>query len=333
MTFENTALAIDGALLGSSLVRRGEFAATSGSQGIVQKGDLEVNALPVPGIGVQIESGVGIVRNDYQDSPNETYVVSNPGVHTIPSSEMPAASGVARSFILAIVIGDPDFSQAGHPWMGADDPPDGEEQSFEYVRPTLIQVSAGVTELDVAYPALVLARIDIPASTTTILQSYIHDLRTLAQPRQEQQAFVSPSGTWTNGSPVRIPSGAAYNDWGASDYSPSITIPSWASRAIVIASVNGVRLADTSANVAGGIRAKLGTVNGPATPFDFPVGVGATRANLQTGGEFDVSSIAGTTVALKIEGFEDVPGSPSNDQRLALQGGSQQIFDVRFFEE
>lgn len=336
MTFENTAWAIDGALLGSSLARRAEYAAVGGAQGVVQKNDLKVSQLAVPGVGVLVEAGVGLVRNDYQTTPNETYVVSNPDTHTIPAGEMPGASGAARSFILAVVVGDPDFSQTGHPWMGSDDPPVGQEQSFNYVRPTLIEVAnSSVTELNVDYPALVLARIDIPANTTTITNAMITDLRKLARPQQSQEAFVSPGGTWTNAAPRYIPAGSAFADWGPQEYSPQVTVPEWATRAILIVSVNGVRYADTSVNIKGKLRAQLGTSSGPETVFDYEVdaGGGAKRADLMCAGEYDVSGIAGDTVNIRVEGFQDSPGSPTNNQRLRLQNGSQMIFDVRFFEE
>lgn len=331
MTFENTAWAINGALLGSSLARRAEYAAVSGAQGIVQKADLKVHQLAVPGVGVLIDPGVGLVTNEYQTNPNETYVVSNPGTHTIPAIEMPAANPSAKSYIVAVVIGDPDFTQTGHPWMGSDDPPVGEEETFQYVRPTLIEVSAGTTTLNVDYPALPLARIAVPANTTTIIDSYITDLRKLARPRQEQQIFVG--NPWTNASPNYIPSGSAYADWGA-NYQPSVKVPSWAKRAIVVTSINGVGLVDSSVNIAGGIRTQLGTVVGYATAFDLPTGrVGGQRENFQTAGTYDVSSVAGTTQPLRVEGFENVPASPTTNRRLRLQSGSQMIFDVRFFEE
>lgn len=335
MTFENTAWAIDGALLGSSLARRAEYAAVGGAQGVVQKNDLKVTELAVPGVGLLIDAGVGLINNDYQTTPNETYVVSNPSVHTIPAIEMPAASASARSFLVAIVVGDPDFSQTGHPWMGSDDPPVGEEQSFQYVRPTLIEVPAGTTELDVNYPALVLARVDIPANTTTITDSMIVDLRNLARPRQEQQIFVSPAGTYTNASPDYIPAGSQYANW-SPPWIPTVRVPEWATRAIVVASINGVRFSDNTVNIAGGIRTQLGSVVGPATLFDYdadPTKGGQERDNLQTGGEYDVTAVAGTEVNLIVEGYQSKPASPSAQQRLRLQNGAQIIIDVRFFEE
>lgn len=332
MTFANAAWALNGPTTSAALARRAEYAVAR-QQGIVQKNDLKVTQLAVPGVGVLVGDGTCLVLNNYQDEPNEMYVASNPGLHTIPSGEMPASNPSDKSYIVAVVIGDPDFSQAGHPWMGVDDPPVGEESTFSYVRPTIIEVSAGATTLNVDYPALPLARIDVPASTTTIIDSYIHDLRALANPRQSQEIFVSPGGTWTTGSPVYIPSGGAFADWGPAQYAPTVKVPSWATRAIVSARVNGVALADTSANVSGSIRAQLGAVAGPTTPFDIQVGGGAMRLNLEAAGTYNVAGIAGTTAALRIEGYENVPGAPTNNQKLRLIAGSQQIFDVRFFEE
>lgn len=334
MTFDNTAWAINGALLGSSIARRAEFAATSGGQGIVQRGDLKVTQLATPGVGLLVNEGVALVRNEYQDNPSETYVVSNPGTHTIPSGSMPGSSPSARSYILAVVVGDPDFSQVNHPWMGSDDPPIGQEQSFNYVRPTLIQVADDtVTSLDVQYPALPLARIDIPANTTTITDAMITDLRSLAQPRQSQEIFVSPPNTWTAGSPRLIPSGSSFSDWGPQEFKPEVKVPEWATRAIVVVTVNGVRLKDNTVNVAGNIRAQLGSVSGANVAFDYEADSGANRVLLIAAHEYDVTSIAGDEVFVRVEGYQNVPGSPSDNRRLRLQGGSQMVFDIRFFEE
>lgn len=335
MTFETAAWAINGPTLGASLARRAEFAAVGGAEGIVSKGDLKVSQLAVPGVGILISAGVGLVSNRYQTAPNETYVVSNPSTHTVPSGSMPASSPSARSFFVAVVIGDPDFSQTGHPWMGAGDPPVGSEESFAYVRPTLIETTAGATTLSGSYPALLLARIDIPANTTTITNAMITDLRKLAQPRQSQEIFVSGSSTWDNASPRYIPTGTSYADWGPQEFPVSVKIPTWAKRAIVVTSVNGIRFKDTSVNLSGNIRTQLGSVSGAATKFDLEVDAsgGARRMSLQAAGEYDVTTIAGQTVNVRVEGYQNTPASPTNDQRLRLQGGSQMIFDLRFFEE
>ena len=334
MTFANTASAINGAELDGSLIRRATYAAVKTS-GIANSDDLKVQQLSTPGVGIRIAAGSGVVLNGYQSSINEAYVVSNPSEHIVPSGSMPASNPSAKSYIVAAVIGDPDFSQVGHPFMLSTDPPAGTELTFEYVRVVLIEVSAGTTELSVPYPALVLARIDVPASTTTITNAMITDLRKLVLSRQEQRVFVSPEGAWTNASPVRIPAASDYANWGSSEFSPTVEVPSWATRAVVVASINGVRLQDTSVNVTGKIRAKIGSVVGTAVFFDYAIvsGGGALRDNIQCAGDFDVTSVAGTSQVLRVEGYENVPASPTTNQRLALQNGAQMILDVRFFEE
>jgi hypothetical protein len=334
MTFETSAWAIDGALLTSSLARRAEFAAVGDAQGVVNKDDLKVTELDVPGVGVLIGGGVGLIRNDYQDVPNETYVVSNTEEHMFP--DMPGANVAATSWILAVVVGDPAFDQVGHPWMGSDDPPVGQEQTFDYVRPTLIQVgSSSVTTLDVAYPALVLARIDIPANATTITNAMITDLRTLARPRQSQEIFVSPANVWPSSAPEYIPAGSTFGNWGHPTWFPTVKVPTWATRAIIVASMNGVRVKDTTVNITGYVRLQVGSVSGDSAIFDLESDASQSvkRINLQVGGEYDVSSVAGTTVNLLIEGYQNSPAAPTTNQKLRLQNGSQEIIDVRFFEE
>lgn len=334
MTFNNAAYAIDGALLSSALARQAEYAVGGRNAGVVNAGDLKVTQLDTPGVGVKIASGVALILNGYQSTINEAYVVSNPSSHTVPSSEMPASNPSAKSYILAIVIGDPAFNQVGHPWMAASDPPAGEETTFQYVRPTLVEVAAGATSISGAnYPYYALARIDVPANTTTIIDSYIKDLRKLTLPRQSQQIFVSPSSTYSANDRY-IPAGSTYADWGAADFAPSVAVPSWANRCIVVASINGVQLADTSVNVKGGVRAQFGSTEAGATSFDMPVSTGPIRANLQCAGSFTVSdAMKGTSQSLRIEGFENAPASPTQNQKLRLMNGSQVIFDVRFFEE
>jgi hypothetical protein len=159
----------------------------------------------------------------------------------------------------------------------------------------------------------------------------ISDLRKLASPRQSQQIFVS--GNVYNGSPQPIPSGTGYASWGAAQYSPVVAVPVWAVRAIVVLNVNGVRITDTSVNIMGGMRAQLGAVSGPATLFDFPGRSGAIRENLMTAGEYNVTTIAGTNVNLLVQGYQNVPGTPTANQKPTLQYGTQVIYDVRFFEQ
>lgn len=331
MTFETAAWAINGPILGSSLARRAVYASGAKQSGIVQSGDLKVTQLGVPGVGVQIAPGVGLVLNGYQATPNEAYVVSNPGVHTMTSGEMPAANVSAKSYLVCIVIGDPDFSQAGHPWMPSSGVPDGEESTFIYVRPTIIEVAAGATTAPAGYPALVLARIDVPANTTTITDAMITDLRTLSQPRNTSKLYIS-GNAWA--ALTRYVTTTAYADWGQAEFAPQIAIPSWATRADIVAQVDGIGIVDPSVNITGNVRFLIGPLGSAPTSYDLPVGGGAMRYGLSVGGSLDVSALAGTTQTLKLQAQRVTPAqTASSNQAFRLQSGSSVIFDVRFYEK
>lgn len=335
MTFEKSAWAIDGALSTSALARR-EAYANGGGEGVVLKDDLKVTQLSTPGVGVQIAPGVASVLNRYQSTINESYIVSNPTVHIIPSGQMPASNPSAKAYILAVVIGDPEFAQTGHPWMLASDPPSGEETTFEYVRPTLIEVSAGATSIPGAtYPYYALARINVPANTTTITNAMITDLRKLANPRQYQRMFASPGSAYTP--TVRyMASGASYGNWSGDSgggYFPNVDVPIWAKRAVISGRVNGATIVNAHTSTAGNLRFQLGAVLGPDVSWNTANVAGPMRMNLEAAGEFDVTSVAGTNVTLLIEGRQTAPASPTTDQRIRLDSGSQVVIDVRFFED
>lgn len=327
MTFETTAWAIDGAQLTSSLARRAEYAATVGAQGIVSRDDLKVTQLSTPGVGVQIAPGVAILNNKYQSMINESYVVSNPTVHIIPSGSMPASSASARSFIVAVTIGDPDFSQAGHPWMTSSDPAPGTELTFNYVRVILVEVPAGTVALSGAYPNYPLARIDIPASTTTITNAMITDLRALARPRNKPMTLVSPAGLWNTTN--HILTSSSYVDWGNS-FAPTVEIPSWAVAADLSTFINSVSITDSSVSINGGILNKIGSISGTGIVYDTPTASGGTRQSYMVSNTFDVSTLAGTTAPIKIQGAR-FTGSGTG-QALRLASGSQIIHMLTFRE-
>lgn len=237
MTFNNSAWAIDHAATTAALARRATYASTSGNEGVIAAADLKVAPLDVPGVGVKIGAGTALVLNRYQTTVSETYTVLNSGDHTITSDQMPAASPAAQSYLVAITVGDPEFSQVGHPWMGSDDPPAGEEDTFSYVRPWLIACPANTTSaaaLNLPYPAYALARIDVPANTTTITAAMIHDLRHLANPRRSEEmltAAESASANLTGTAMHQFPAGAHW----------AVNVPDWAVTAKILGFVEGVQ--------------------------------------------------------------------------------------------
>lgn len=331
MTFSNTAWAINGPLTPASLARRAEFAAAGGNRGVVSVDDLKVTALSTPGQGIQISSGTGLIPNYYQGSvPKEMYVVSNDGTHTVAASDMPSSSTSDRWFVVGIVIGDPDYSQSGHPWMPSGGVPAGEEDTFQYVRPTLVQV-ANTSFLDAlkdsfgitgGYPVLPLALIHIPANTTTVQQSDIIDLRRLANPRTTGQVKTSAPL-----SSQFIHSGTGFENWPVAGY-PLIYVPIWATRVTAVIMATGV--AHTGGNVTGYVQALFANTTGEAIKFDAGSSTDADRQTLVATLDKPIEAARrGTSQACTLQAYK----TPSDPGTLALDAASLVTYIVNFYEE
>jgi hypothetical protein len=326
MTFDNTAWAIDGATTRSALARTAEYAAMSGAQGIVQSPDLKVTQLAVPGNGLLIAAGSAIVLNGYQGSgTDQAYVASNPESHTVASGDMPASSGSAQSYILALVIGDPEFAQTGHPFMGPLDPPSGEEATFEYVRPVMISVAAGATTLGaVTYPNLPLARIDIPASTLTITNAMITDLRNLARPRRQLEigqglgdgtAHNLPNGSWQ-----RVPNSGCL----------TVVIPTWATKAKIMGFVEGLRL-HAAGNGKIQVYIESNSRSGETTNVNENAPGGSDdRRSYNVGAVLDVSDLRGTTQTFSVRGQGNSAGDVGF---LKTDANTSAMLSVQFEEK
>lgn len=280
MTFEGAAWAIDGARIPARVARIAEYAATLGATGIVRGGDLKVRPLTIPGQGIIISGGSALIPNLYNDGAGETYAVLNKGDHTMQADEMPPASSSVQHYIVAITVGDPEFSQIGHPWMGSGDPPAGQESTFRYVRPAIIPVAAGATRLpsDIQYPALPLARLEVPADTTTITASMIKDLRKMAQVRRQQEiVHMATTGLnqdiGKNAAGTNMPIGVRHRF--PDRTVAQIEIPSWANTIKVLGFVEGLRLPNDRSGAAG-LRVAVGNATGAAL-----IATGETNVNEQ----------------------------------------------------
>jgi len=304
MTWNNVPWALDGALTPSSLARLGQYVATGGSEGIAQLGDLKVVPLDTPGNGVKVLAGGAVVLNRYQgETPDQSYMVYNPTQDVLGAGDMPPSSGSARSHLVCVVVGDPEFSSVGHPFMLATDPPSGEENTFEYVRTVVIQNVPSTTtsfdQLNLNYPGYALARIDLPASTTTVLSSHIVDLREMAAPRnKDEQWHVNASVA----DPLSVAVANTYEYW-PDNSRKLIYIPKWASYVYVTGFIEGFRIASSIAAA----KMRIGSLsNGIATVsswFDDTKPAGsADRRSINMGGVVYIPpAIRGTNQNFEIQ--------------------------------
>lgn len=332
MTFNNAAWAIDGPLTTAALARRQTFATSGGSEGIVSKGDLKVLPLATPGVGLRISDGAALLLNRYQSEPRETYTVLNAGEHTMQSGDMPGSQPTAKSYLVCVTIGDPEGSQVGHPWMGASDPPAGQESTFLYVRPWLIECPAGTehfTELGLNFPALALARLDIPANTTTITDSLIVDLRKLALPKSsiviDHQDAAGTNVLNGEGGVV-----GAYERWPNQDQLVT-TVPEWAVSAKVVGFIEGGRKtgafhAQFRARLEGHGATQVSNIN-----EDGSAGA-ADRITINVGGEIPIpEAVRGQQAKFHIEG---TPSNASSKNKLETSANNTTaLLQVQFVEE
>lgn len=291
MTFRTSAWAIDGPLTRASQAREQTYVASAGAEGIAQSADLKVSQLASPGNGLRIGPGGAIILNRYLGlDPDQSYTVSNPDTHTVGAGDMPGSQPTDKQYLVVVTIGDPDYSQTGHPWMASDDPPAGEESSFVYVRPKLIQCPSGTehfAELGLLYPGYALARVAIPAGVTTITDAMITDLREMATPRTAVgTSIVAASGT---PDPLEQAAGTWAN-W------PNVVIlqqrvPRWATKAKVFGFVEGARWLDGGGMSARVVMRQGSTIlaGGPATNVIDTTAVNGGRINYTFAAEFDIA--------------------------------------------
>lgn len=212
MTFQTAAYAVDGNAESGNFLRLMLQSATAGAQGLISATDLLVGpTTPTATAGIVIQPGACViagVETSYQGS----YYGYNVGTDT--SLTIAPTSGSIRSDMVVVRAEDPTWS--GSPW--------GNPAAGQILFPRVISnVSPGATTVPGGYSAIPLARIDMPASSSVVQASYIHDLRSVANP-QRILSMLSGSGpgsasNWTVGtSGVAWPGTASW----------SLSIPSWA---------------------------------------------------------------------------------------------------------
>lgn len=167
-----------GALNDEALARMLPYFMFGGQEGILKAADCQVQALSTPGTSVRVAPGGYNINARGSGQMYEAYL----GKIRTEDNPIPISStgaGVGRSDLVIIRVEDPNIS--GEPWS---DP--GDVQVGPYVFTRVIEnvpsSTNSVRQLGNNFSAITLARIDIPASTGTITQAMIKDLRSLVNP-------------------------------------------------------------------------------------------------------------------------------------------------------
>lgn len=159
----------------AEIVRQAFHDSTGGAEGISTVGALKVAALNVPGSAVRVLPGGGIVLNRYESGSGQSYGVRNATQTEVPVTA--TGSGGGRTDLVVIRVLDAQY-EGQYP---------ANPEEFEFTRLEVIEgVPAGTKtfkELNRNYPAIELARIDLPKSRADVQPEFITDLRQVAQPK------------------------------------------------------------------------------------------------------------------------------------------------------
>lgn len=250
MSMERVPYLVGGGFEHSAEVMRAMLAAaTSGAEGIVNAGDMKVQPTSVPGTSVRAAPGNALIRNSYGGGTAQTYAVRADSETELPIQA--TGSSAARADLVIARIDDPTYQGTTF------DPATFQASRFEIIQ-GVSSSQTDLTGLGLSYPAIPLARINIPKSTGTITSTMITDLRTIAIPRVQRHLFtygLAVDDSDSISGPVGEDEGEAWPNtfW-------YFAIPSWAQRVRIRALLGGVRVEEKSPNNYGQLYVRFGTV-------------------------------------------------------------------------
>lgn len=297
-------------------------AATAGSEGVLGPYDLKVNALAVPGGAVRVAPGGCVVLNRAAGGTSQSYVGRNTTEDQITIAS--TGSGGGRSDLIVARVEDPFM--AGEPWQDPADPTSG-PYIFTRVIPNVSPTTTTVTELNLGYSAIPLARVDVPASTGTIQASHIVDLRQLANPRRERHLVRhQPSTTY------EIPADA-WSHWPT--FEPQFRVPVWATH--VVATMQAYSVQKSGGHFLGDLRLEWCIPGNAGPEMGYAVieeednsGVNS-RTSFAVTGEYEVTNDRGLLRSIRV-GARKLSAYSAANGHLKAFPSSNFVIDVEFFE-
>ncbi|MET8746305.1 hypothetical protein [Streptomyces sp. NPDC004728] len=280
----------------------------SGAEGITQGTDLKVTQLATPGTSVQVGDGSGVVRGRVSAFQG-TYSVCNIGAATVPIA---ATGGTARSDMVILRVEDPEYEGTLNPVV----------DQINYFQ-VISNVSSSATTIPDGRTGIPLARIDIPASTSTITNAMIKDIRQVAAPRRESRLWTqSPTALSTE-----ITGSAGAFSYFTTAAGWTIAVPSWASTVRITITTSQLRY--STAPYYGGLRATFGaslTVQ-PVNLDDNQTGI--RRGTVAAGDTLTIpDTYRGTSQLLRLQ----AAGYSGNTGKVGVDGSTTIIAQVEFEE-
>lgn len=285
-----------------NLFRLMAYVAFGGKQGVVRPTDCQVKQLAVQGGGIRVTPGAVAILNAWGFDQAYAGLLPTEDIITVP----PAGAG-GQNYLVLAQVQDPF-----QPGSGVSPPTQAQLQTFQYIRTTLQPVTGQPTTLAEAglpaQSALPLARIELPANASVVLDQHIIDLRKLYNPSVEPgvKKTIVPAAQRSIASTV-----TTYGVW-PTDANTTVKIPEWATVLNARVLIGQVGFGAAGNNGGPGWTAKgdarftitagATTINAPASMFSFDSDAGIDRGMLMMGAEaLDIRTIAGKSATIKIE--------------------------------
>jgi len=321
------------------------WAIYQGNEGVLGNADLQVVALATPGGSVQVNPGGYVIVARGLGQSYEAYMGKFGNAITVPID--PNNTGSTRSDLLVLRVEDNHV--AGEPWPAPPSNDSGPYRNF-WVEKGVPSTTRTVRQLGNTWSAIALARIDIPAFTSTITNAMIVPLRTKccppAPPTPPATIIIIENDTCPDNPDFlysRVLPGAANNDFTSSsvgtwrDWPTSaswiVPIPKWASRADVFLVLYSIRLNE---DVAGSTRMSIdGSLFTPSVDFDvnYTGGPGPENCTIIAAGSVAIpSSMRGVNKKFKMQAKTNV-GPPTATGTLTYYAASVGEFRIVFKDQ
>lgn len=305
------------------------YAATSGAEGVVEPASLAVKAQSTPNGTVSVRPGAALILNRYAGGGQQTYVLRNSSSTSIA---IPATgSGGGRTDAIIARVLDPQYEGAAP----------ADPVTFQYARIERIgSVPYGledISELNLGYPAILLAKITLYANEGTIQQSMIKDMRKVAMPRRQTElrthAMVSAESAVLSNKTAYPDQGQTWpvsteTAWG------EIPIPKWATRMKIVMMWSGITVPPGDAR--GQLWVQVGATSNPNNVKTQAVSYNGTNSpnyNRQTAIVADERYIP---AALRGTSQKFYPRGNAVEAPAAaywrLDGGSNLVLQIEFME-
>lgn len=206
-----------------------------GVQGVIRAADCQIKAQPAPDGTVRMVPGGVAVENRSLGGSRQAYFDYNDADVSVPIA---GTGSAARSDLIVARVEDP--YAAGTEWQYPVNRQKG-PYIFPRVIPNVDKTIFDVAQLGNGWSAVTLGRVDMPPNTNAVQQSYITDLRGMANGPQRWQEPDPPNipavpqvdqATWTESRIQPVQQSLNYTDHSFINFPSSaawlVPIPAWA---------------------------------------------------------------------------------------------------------